>query len=373
MPTTRRSSCLILAIAVLLVACGPQQPPADEPTSRPVKTFIVGGAEFDGKRSFPGRVDATYSADLAFRVPGTVQEIVVREGDLVEPGQLLASLDPTDYRITVQDRVATFENSRRNFERASELVADGFISRIEFDRLEANFKSSEAALAAAQQDLAYTELKAPFGGRAAKRHVERFEEVAAKQTVFTLQDTDTLEIKIDVPETLVRRLRAHRDQRPGDAAPPAVAAFEGHANRNFPLTFREVSTRADPKTQTFEVTFNMDAPEDLIVLPGMTATVTIDLAGRVDRGDEAIWVPLNAVVADSDLGARVYVLDAQSMTVGSVPVEIGRMQGGQVEVLSGLSGGEEIVSVGAPYLSEGMAVTRMTTTEQAVPRPGDPG
>jgi len=373
MATVLRSLCAVLTAIALLQGCDREPPATTEAGSRPVKTFVVGGHEFAGKRSFPGRVESTYRADLAFRVQGTVQEILVKEGDLVEPDQLLARLDPTDYEIVLKDRLASFENSERNFQRAAELVEDGYISRLEYDRLAANFKTSEAALAAARQDLAYTELRAPFAGRIAKRHVEAFEEVGIKQPAFTLQDVESLQVKIDVPETLMRSLRARQDTQPEDAAPPAIATFEGNPERPFPLTFREVSTRADPKTQTFEVTFNMPAPQDFIVLPGMTATVTVDLTGRVARPSESLWVPLNAVVADSDLGARVWVLDQQAMTVRSVAVGVGSMQGDRIEITSGLEGGEEIVSVGASYLAEGMRVTRMVTSEQAVPRSGDPG
>jgi len=373
MQSALRALGLALTAAIVLLACGREAPQEAGPGSRPVKTFHVAGGEFAGKRNFPGRIESTYRADLAFRVQGTVQDILVKEGDLVESGQLLAKLDPTDYEIVVRDRLASFENSQRNFQRASELVEEGYISRLEYDRLEANFKSSEAALAAAQQDLAYTELRAPFGGRVAKRHVERFEEIGIKQPVFSLQDVDNLQVKIDVPESLMRQVRARHDTVPGEAAPPAVATFEGNPDHPFPLTFREIATRADPRTQTFEVTFNMPAPQDFIVLPGMTTTVTVDLTGRLSSRPESLWVPLNAVVADSSLGARVWLLDPETMTVSSLPVEIGRMQGNQVELLSGLEGGEEIVSVGASYLAEGMQVTRMGTGEQAVPRAGDPG
>jgi len=84
-------------------------------------------------------------------------------------------------------------------------------------------------------------------------------------------------------------------------------------------------------------------------------------------------VPVRAVQADSGLEPRVWVLDPQSMTVSSQKVTIGRMSADMIEVTSGLAGGEEIVAVGAPYLAEGMKVTRMAQTEQAVPRAGDPG
>ena len=366
---------IALAASTVLSGCNEGSPPAPEVSSRPVKTFLVAGASGMGVRSFPGRVESTNRADLSFRVAGTVQDILVKEGDLVEPGQLLAKLDPTDYLTVVRDRQATFDNSERNFQRGKELVGDGFISRTEYDRLEANFKTSEAALAKAKQDLAYTELKAPFGGRVAKRYVEKFEEIGIKQSAFTLQDVNKLQVKIDLPESLLRSIRpgpgtANASSESKDIT--AFATFEGKPDHPFALGLREISTRADPKTQTFEVTFDMAAPTDFIVLPGMTATVTIDFSARLQGADTTQWVPLNAVVADSALDARVWVLDPETMTVSSVGVQVGRMQGDQIEITSGLSGGEEIVSVGASYLAEGMQVTRMETSEQAVPRADDP-
>ena len=96
--------------------------------------------------------------------------------------------------------------------------------------------------------------------------------------------------------------------------------------------------------------------------------------GRVDRVDrEGVkWVPARAVQADSGLKPRVWVLDSKTMTVSSKEVEIGRMSGRMIQIYGGLEGGEEIVAVGAPYLAEGMNVTRMAQTEQAVPRSDDP-
>jgi len=370
-----RAALIALVAAVLFQGCGSEDSEPQEQSARPVKTFVVAGGQVLSERSFPGRIESTYRADLAFRVQGTVQDVLVKEGDLVQQGQVLARLDPTDYETVVRDRQATFDNNERNFRRAEELVEEGFISRTEFDRLEANYRTAEAALVSARQDLDYTVLRAPFSGRVAKRHAERFEEIGIKQTMFTLQDVQSLQVKIDVPEAMIRSLKPPAETHASGEANEEVrafASFEGQGDRRFPLTFREISTRADPQSQTFEVTFDMPAPEDFIVLPGMTAAVTVNLSDRiVDQGGR-VWVPVDAVVADSGLIARVWVLDAQAMTVSSIAVEVGRMEGSRIEVVAGLQGGEEIVSVGAAYLSEGMPVFRMETTEQAVPRSGDP-
>ena len=86
----------------------------------------------------------------------------------------------------------------------------------------------------------------------------------------------------------------------------------------------------------------------------------------------SMGVCLAVVQGDSRLDSRVWILDSDAMTVSSHPVEIGRMSGHLIEVTGGLKGGEEIVAVGAPYLAEGMKVTRMAQREQAVPRADDP-
>ncbi len=360
-----------IGVILLVSACGEKQEPVSEKPVRPVKIFTVKGVDTAEVRRFPGVIDASLKAEMAFRVSGTIEKISVKEGDRVKKGQVLAQLDPTDFQITVNNRKATAENDARNFERGKQLVAKGSISRVNFDETEAKMKTSAAALALAEQNLAYTKLKAPFGGRVALRYLESFEEVSAKQKVLRLQDQDNLEVKIAVPESLVRSVRRNTSNNP-DGMIESYAEFEGKAGKQFPLKIKEVSAKADPQTQTFDITYSMLAPKEFVVLPGMTCKVTVDLT-KVTLTDRAYWVPVRAVVAESELKSRVWVLDDKTMTVNSLPVEIGRMSGADIEIKRGLSGGEEIVSLGASYLAEGMKVSRMMTSEQAVPRAGDPG
>jgi len=109
----------------------------------------------------------------------------VKEGDIVEAGQVLARLDRADYDLVYEDRKATFDNARRNFDRGKELIKAGNISRMDYDRMEANFRTASAALSQAEKDREYTVLSSPFYGRVAERRVENFEEVQAKRTVFS--------------------------------------------------------------------------------------------------------------------------------------------------------------------------------------------
>ena len=375
MKTLFRNTLVATSVLATLSGCGGRQEAEIPQAIRPVKIFTVEGVGGTAIRNFPGAINASQRAELSFRVSGNLQDMLVREGEDVEQGQVLARLDPTDYNITLKDRQAVFDNANRNFQRAKELIVDGNISKLDFDRMEAEFRTSQAALTAARQDVEYTEMRAPFTGRIARREVENFEEVLAKQTVYHLQNVDQLDVTVDLSENLIRSIRraeadGNVDDERAASKLKAYASFEGREDR-FSLEIKEIATKADPQTQTFRLTFSMDQPETFNALPGMTANVVIDLSQLTDS-DEAKWVPVTAVVADSGLDARVWVLDGKTMTVSALPVSIGRMAGRNIEVTSGLSGGEEIVSVGAAYLAEGMEVSRMLLTEQAVSRPDDP-
>ncbi len=354
------------ALSLLLGGCEKPREPAGEPPVRPVKTMLVEAASTGGVRQFPARIDSLNKADLAFRVPGKVKEILVVEGQEVKQNDLLAKLDDTDYRIVVNDRRATFQRAKQDFERAKKLIKDGYISRTDYDKLEAAFKSARAALQAAEQDLAYTELHAPFSGTVAKRYVEQFEEVKPNQPVLALSDTSSLKVIFDVPENIILSLESGSGRRPIEV----WASFEGVPERRFELRFLEASTRADPQTQTFQVTFTMSKPTEFTVLPGMTATVTVDLskAQRIGRGT---LLPLAAVTADAALNPIVWVVDEKSGTVHARKVKVGELTGSRIEVLEGVETGMRVVTAGTSYLAEGMKVRLLPEVEQAEPRMDD--
>ena len=353
-------------LAVSLVGCSKQEETPVAATPRPVKTVVVADPDVGGVRRFPARIDALNKAELAFRVSGTIAELPVKEGDSVEEGQLLVALDPTDFEIAVKDAQATFDRAQADFNRASELVEDGFISRSDFDAKEAEFKNAEAALTQAKQDLSYTRLTASFPATVAQRYVQRVEEVQAKEAVLAVHDSTQLEVKIDVPENVILRIRPSESGRPEQGRIPVTASFDSRPGMEFDLTLREVATRADPKTQTFTVTFTMPAPEDFLVFPGMTATVTADFR-KVTMGGTVFFLPASAVTADEGLEPFVWVVDDE-MKVQKNPVQVGRMSGWSIEVEGGVEPGSRVVTAGVGNLAEGMEVRFLPEREEAEPR-----
>jgi RND family efflux transporter MFP subunit len=366
MQTGYRALLASTLLPLLLTACT-EEAPLPPPESRPVKTMLVGGDIAGDFRQFPGVVDAIQRADLSFRVQGKIIEILVREGDMVDKGQLLARLDPTDYQIVLNDRKASYKTAEANYERAKTLLEKGAISKVDHDKIRAEFFTAEANLKAAEQDMKYTSLNATFPGYIARRHVENFEEVRRKQTVFTLQDVSELEIKVDVPETIMIQLR--RAIEPGKVTRPKremYAVFNQIKDVKFPLTTKEVSTTADPNTRTFQATLKMEHPKNYNVLPGMTATVFAEVLPT--EGDDAVSVllPVSAVVVDTGKDPIVWILDEDTMSVSAKTVTVGDMTTDSITVF-GIDAGQRVVTAGAAFMREGMKVTLLQTGEQ----PGD--
>ncbi len=349
---------LLLATSFLLSAC--EQPEQSYvASSRPVKTIIVGGVGSGDTRTFPAVVDAIQKADISFRVSGKIQKILVKEGDHVKKGQLLAELDPTDFKIILKDRQASFDTAKANFDRAKALVKKGVISNVEHDEIRAKFFTAKANLDAAKQDLAYTKLKANFDGVIAKRYLEKFEEVVLSRPIFALEDVSALKIIIDVPENLIIAIDKSRKGKRN-----LHAVFDSIPNQTFPLKFVESTVKADPNTRTFKVTLKMETPDNYNVLPGMTATVSAELFANESTSGSSITVPVSAVIANNEKQATVWLVDEKTMTVHAKQVQPGLMIGNSMQV-KGLTPGKRIVIAGASFLREGMKVTLLKTGEQA--------
>ncbi len=364
---------LILILTLITIAfitgCSKKQEVVVKEEVRPVKTMVVTAPDTGGIRQFPGRVDANRKAELAFRVSGKIQELLVKEGDKVTKGEVVARLDPTDFQIAVNDKQALYTRAANDFKRGKKLVKEGHISKMDFDKLESNFLSAKAELNLVKQQLAYTELKAPFDGVVANRHIQNYEEVQAKQNIITLNDNDILEVKFDLPENLILGLKKLEQIEDGEKSRirneiPIFAIFQEKKNKAYPLTFKEMSTKANASTQTFSVTYTMPKPDDVIILPGMTTMVKIDLSKYIKK-DDVYYLPVSAVVADAKLQGTVWVVNEKTMEVAPESVTVGTMKGNMIQVKSGVEPGQRVVIAGVPFLYKGLKVSLMKQTEQA--------
>jgi RND family efflux transporter MFP subunit len=313
-------------------------------------------------RDFPGIVRAQNRADLSFRVSGKLRSMNIKEGQEVIKGEVLAQLDQTDYKITLEDKRANFEEAKANFERSAKLLEPGHISQREFDQIKASYSTATAQLKSAEQDLLYTTLKAPFDGSITKIHIENFEEVVGKETIATLQDLTSLEIEIDIPESIMIRVKR------GETTREIFAIFEAIEDKRFPLTVREVSAQADETTRAYKVRLRMPPIEDYVILPGMTATVIADEVRTSNNGEDSnIIIPSHAVLEDNK-GRFVYVAvpegdENRTATVHRRTVETSKLTSDGLIITSGIEPDEHVIIAGMSKMHEGLQVRLMAGSE----------
>ncbi len=360
MNSTRMQLSIMKPLTTLLMvfgvmACGQKESaPVEEEAVvlKPVRTMTVSLGSTTTK-SFTGVVEANKSAELGFRVSGELKVVNTKEGDFVKKGQVLAVLDQTDFNIKLNASQADYDRSKSEFDRAKSLIKQGAISTADFEKLKAQQSNAKAQLESAQQNLKYTELKAPYNGVIAKQYLSNFEKITSSITFATIQDLSAFEVRINLPESVMIKVKRDEEER------AVYAVFDGNQDRHYPLTFKEVSTRADEKTQTYAVKFVMATPDDINLLPGMSARVYAEHESGDDLKE--VYVPAHSVLEDSQ-GRFVYLAvetKAGQAEVKRRAVIVGELNENGLQVLQGLDLGDNVITAGMSKISPDLAVRIM--------------
>jgi multidrug efflux system membrane fusion protein len=340
---------LLISLVFFTNGCGKKEEPVKKEVVRPVKTLTIQTTGTSALRSYPGEVRASRRVDLAFKVAGPLIELPVEEGQDVKKGKLIARILPRDFKTRLDQAKARALEAEQQYQRYRDLYVKKQVSKADFDKYKSQRDVSVAQQEDAQNALKDTYLKAPFTGTIAKRYVENFEEVQAKQPIVFLQDISKVELLLNVPESEMATVR-------GKIEADAFALFPTAPGKRFPLDLKEFSTQADPQTQTYQVVLVMPQPKEVNILPGMTGTVEIEIKSRATDAPQIV-IPAIAVLGDSDGSAYVWRVDEKAKTVHKLPLKVGEMTGSEnIVVNEGLKGGEIIVVAGGTKLEEGMQV-----------------
>lgn len=351
----------ILAYLTLFIftlsSCGKKEAVIEEPAARPVKMYTVGDNTAAGVLEYPGRVTPAQNTELAFESAGKITKFNFTEGQMVREGEIIASIDPRDFKAAHESAASKVRTSKIQLKRVKELFAKDFASQREVDTAERELEVFSAGLKQAEKALEETNLRAPFSGVFASKMVEDFANIQAKQIVGLLQAATRLHVVINVPENDFRYAKNNQQisNRRGEIqAQISVSAFPG---RSFGASFHEISTSADPKTGTFRLTAAFTPPSDILILPGMTAKVTVTGRKNGKLGSK-ILIPTNAVFTKSEGTPQAWLIDPKSNTVRLVAITIGMPTGSEIEVTGGLKTGDTIAASGVQALREGMEVSR---------------
>ena len=344
-------SC-ILASTLILAGCGGEaETETTDPASRPVKLIQIGGATTETANRYPAVLSAGTTAELSFQVGGVIRQLNVSDAEVVEEGDVIASLDARDFESNVASARATFDNAEVEYQRAVRLAEQDAIARNVLEQRKTQQDVAKAQLESAEKALADSVLRAPFSGVAASVPVRLEQTVGSGTTIATVISVDTLDATVNLPASVIAQTPTREDRG-------AVIILEAAPDRQIEARFSEANLVADATSQTYAVTFNFKVPENLLVLPGMNATLELRSADG-NAAMSSVSVPLTAVQSDGE-GQFVWVVDQEAMTVHRRGVSVAEGVGEFVVVETGLNPGDQIVGTGGAYLAEGVRVTPWT-------------
>lgn len=303
--------------------------------------------------SFTGSVQPRYQTPIGFRVAGKISERHVELGDCVKRGDLLFTLDPTDYdlnlRVAESDLISarsTLTQAAAEERRLAQLRNTGAVSLSEYDMslaardvAQARLDSAMKRLELAKNQREYCGLRADFDGLITAIQGEAGQVVNIGQTVVQLMQGKELEAVISIPEN---RLALVRDLKP-------TISFWSNPNAIAAAKLREISPIADPVSRTYDAKFTfLEGASDLSI--GMTATV--HLAAPNQNG---IPIPVSAIANNLDQTV-VWRIDDKEGSVESVPIEVAQIRNDTAMVRGPLQPNDLLVSAGVQRIDEKVRV-----------------
>jgi len=294
---------------------------------------------------------------VSFLVSGKVVFVGPREGEFVKKGQVLASIDPTDYQLALAAAKAQTDQAEVAYKRAEDehrrmkmlydsksLAPNDYLKfKAVFDSAAQQYEQAVASQKLTRKRLADATLCAPTSGYIAKRLIEPGDTAAQGHPVFEIVQMNPMEVNVGVPETDVNLVRI------GQKTDIRIPALSG---KSFEGTVRIINVSANPNTRTYMARITVANPEH-VLLVGMVAEATI----RGDRTVSMMTLPGDAIVRDPQGATQVFVYFPGQKRVYTKRVDVGAVVNRDVEIKSGLSGDELIVLAGQGKLRDGLVVS----------------
>lgn len=332
-----------LSLSTLLTGCNKAISEPAEPLIKPVKLLAVKDLTVDDSVAFLARIDATYRAQLSFQVGGEVEKLLVRMGQGVEKGEVLATLDPKDLQLALDAAQAQYALAKTQWERAKSLYSKKLISTDSYDQKETQYKAALASFEQAKTDLSYTKIQAPFDGVVSYTYVKPYQVVGEKQEILNLIDNTTLDVSFTLPVSYAESvsLSALKNAE-------MWVTMDSEPSKRIPGKFKEISTQPNIDTNSYEAIVTITRPTDRNLLTGMTGQVHIAKQNK----SNAMTLPTSAWVNKQESQGEVWVMDSSTQQVNKVTLSLN--ESGAIE--SGLDNNDYVVIAGVERLVEGQVV-----------------
>lgn len=337
---------IVLAAAAVLTGCGQQEKQNEKTTASPgirvnVKELALSHAT--NKLKYSGSIEALVTTPLSFQTTGTVAHIYVHEGDCVRKGQLVAETEKATFQSAYDAAHAQYEQAVDAHARLKKVYDNGSLPEVKWVEIKSKLAQAESQLNICRENLENCELRSPAAGIIGKRELEVGMSAIQLQAPITIINIDEVYVKIPVTEDEISKLNK------GDLASVTVPAA---GNVSFEGTIDRIGVVANMLSRTYDVRIRVDNKEH-IMKPGMVCNAEIMLPDS----EPVLLLPLEAVSGQTSGSPYVFVVDPASHIARKKSIVLGGIINDKLEVLSGLSAGEKVVTYGKHKLSNNIKVS----------------
>ncbi len=342
---------VLLSGAFFLFGCGDS--PADQPAHNPERERVTAVAGYEIKprdlsRSVrvSGNVEPLRYVTIASQMSGTIRDITVEEGNRINQGQVVATLDVSEQRAELERATALRVRAQAEYERTKELFERDLVSRAEYDNARAELSVTESDEKLWRTRVDFGQIRSPKNAVVTRRYAEVGDAVGTNDAVFQITDMSMLVVRVGVSELDAVHLKS------GDDVDIRIDAFP---DTDFTGTIRRIfpGIEEDSRLVTVEVLLG-NIPGGTFVRPGNLARLTF----TVDQREDVIAVPSESLLASTREKSFVYVIEEDHLRQRDVVPGVQRRN--WTEIREGLQPGDIIVATNPTNLAEG---TRVKVTQ----------
>ena len=335
---------LLLAIVVFGSACSNKKENRQKAPTQ-VKTEVVTSGGQMTNESYVGIVEENEATAVSFTGMGVVKRMLVREGQAVGRGQLLALMDDTQARNLLTGAEAQMAQAEDALQRYGMLHDAGSLPEVQWVEIQSKVAQARSQLAVAKKNLADCRLVAPVSGIIGRQQVKAGETAVPSQAVVTILDVSRVKVKVSVPEAEMNAITPHT---------PSMIIVEA-AGKKVSGGRIEKGVVADAMTHTYDIRINVPNG-DRKLLPGMVAQVKLQPTPTPSpREGSLTTLPITSVQRRPDGSLFVWTVDNQKKAHRTA-VTVGASQGNRISIMSGVTAGQRVVTEGYQKLSEGTEV-----------------
>ena len=341
---------LVFLLLFIFTAC---KKDTEEEIVRPVKIQEINSSQNENFNiDFPAQISPTQKTILAFKYAGKIKSINFESGDFVKKGQVIATIDDSDYKVNLEAFSKKYEaanavvqNAEAQFSRAEKLYKGGAMPKKDYDNalMQKNvaistLKEASAGLENARNTLNDTKIIAPYDGYIDKKIVEVGAVVPEGGPVVSYISNDITDIFVNASSKDIEYIKNASD----------INFKDNSTEKIYTLKIKSIAQNPDSINLTYPVTFTfLNLEKDEKFLSGQTGTVTISVK---NNGDSEILIPLSALFEDN--GSNVYLF--KNGIAVKTAVEIGELrETNKISIVKGLKIGDKVIVAGVSKLVDG--------------------